>query len=95
MQYSKEALKKVALFSEDFRKFSSWKGDGTMPDDGHEKIGRAVTAAHEMKRPIRFWAAPDHVNAWQQLMALDVDYLNTDKIPEISIFLMQLYTKEK
>jgi alkaline phosphatase len=94
VNYTQQALKRVQLFSEDFRKFSQWKGDGTIPAEDHEKIGAAVAAAHKMHRPIRFWAAPDHVNAWRQLMELDVDYLNTDKIPEIAIFLLQLTTKE-
>jgi alkaline phosphatase len=93
--YAEAAMKKIALFSENFRNFSAWKGDGPLPGEDSEKISRAVSAAHQMNRPIRFWAAPDDVRAWQQLMVLDVDYLNTDKIPEISIFLMQLYTKEQ
>ena len=89
VDYPEDALQKVALFSEDFRKFSSWKGEGPLSADDQEKIRQAVAAAHAKKRPIRFWAAPDDVNAWLQLMELNVDYLNTDKIAELSLFLMK------
>jgi alkaline phosphatase len=52
-----------------------------------KKIKNAVTKAHTLNKPIRFWAAPDLPNAWYQLMSLNVDYINTDKIHEISAFL--------
>ncbi|MEJ7912232.1 MAG: alkaline phosphatase, partial [Chitinophagaceae bacterium] len=50
----------------------------------------AVSRAHALKKPIRFWAAPDSPNAWYTLMGLDVDYINTDKIFEITSFLSRL-----
>lgn len=85
--YDSEALDRIALFSDDFRTYTKWKGEGRLPDSARVKTEAAVTKAHRLSKPIRFWAAPDVPNAWRQLMKLDVDYINTDKISAISTFL--------
>jgi alkaline phosphatase len=74
--YPPDALEKIALISDDFKNYSSW-----------EKIKPAVEKAHQLNKPIRFWATPDDQNAWEQLMKLQVDYINTDKIQELANFL--------
>lgn len=91
--YSGDALARVALFSHDLRKYTSWDGNGMLDDAGKKKIEAAVTKAHSLNKPIRFWAAPDVPDAWRQLMQLDVDYLNTDKISAIAEFLKQQGSK--
>lgn len=88
--YTDETLNKIALFSDDFRNYTKWKGEGKLADSALRKIEFAVTKAHALNKPIRFWAAPDLRNAWYQLMKLNVDYINTDKIQEISKFLKKL-----
>lgn len=85
--YGSEALDRIALFSDDFRNYTKWKGDGRLPDSARVKTEAAVTKAHRLNKPIRFWAAPDAPGVWRQLMKLDVDYINTDKISGISKFL--------
>ena len=85
--YTPDALKKVALFSDNFRRYGTWNGEGTIADSSSRKIEAAVTKAHVLNKPIRFWAAPDIHNAWQYLIGLKVDYINTDKIEEISSYL--------
>lgn len=87
--YTPEALARVALFSYDFRKYTEWKGAGLLPDSARKKIEAAVTKAHTLNKPVRFWAAPDSPNAWRQLMNLNVDYINTDNISGFSTFLKQ------
>jgi len=88
--YTIESLDKVALFSDNFRKYTSWNGEGFLVESDREKIKSAVIKAHTLSKPIRFWAAPDLPNAWYQLMSLNVDYINTDKIHEISAFFNKL-----
>lgn len=85
--YKAEELNRVALFSANFQNYSSWNGEGIPIPSEREKLDSAVMRAHVSNKPIRFWAAPDFLNAWIQLMHLNVDYINTDKIAEISIFL--------
>jgi len=87
--YTADALNKIALFSEDFRNYSSWNGEGIPEASDRKKIENAVTKAHTLNKPIRFWAAPDVANAWYHLMGFNVDYINTDKIQEISSFLVK------
>ena len=85
--YSEESLKKIALFSDNFRKYSLWKGEGKLEEKEREKIVQAVTKAHSLGKPIRFWATPDTPNAWREMIELKVDYINTDKIGELREFL--------
>lgn len=91
--YTPEALVRIALFSDDFRNYTKWKGEGNLPDSARVKIEATVTKTHRLNKPIRFWAAPDTPNAWSQFMHLNVDYINTDKIPEISEFLKKQVSK--
>jgi alkaline phosphatase len=93
--YTIESLNKVALFSDNFRNYTSWNGEGFLVEPDREKIKSAVTKAHTLNKPIRFWAAPDLPNAWDQLMSLNVDYINTDKIQEISAFLNKLSSNSR
>lgn len=85
--YTVEELEKVALFSDNFSNYTKWTGKGILPAQDKMKIDSAVTKAHLLSKPIRFWAAPDAKKAWHQLMHLQVDYINTDKISGVSSFL--------
>lgn len=78
---------KIALISDNFTKYSSWKGEGPLPEADRKKLESVIAAAHQLKKPMRFWATPDNENAWRELVKLKVDYINTDKIPELSNFL--------
>jgi len=89
--YTIEALEKIALFSDNFKSYSKWNGTGYLTELDKAKIDSAVTKAHSLSKPIRFWAAPDLPDAWFQLMKLDVDYINTDMIYQMSSFLNNLY----
>ncbi|MEC5395437.1 hypothetical protein [Bergeyella sp. RCAD1439] len=77
--YRPEELAKVALFSEDFRLYSSWNGKGQPKAQEQHRIRQAVSWAHDKGKPIRFWGTPDEINAWHGLMGYDVDYISTDQ----------------
>jgi alkaline phosphatase len=85
--YDKESLKKVALISEAFYKFSLWKGEGTIKEEEKKKMKAAVDKSHQLKKPFRFWATPDTRDAWQILMDIEADFINTDHIESLSTFL--------
>ncbi len=78
--YSAEALTKISLLSDDFQKYSSWKGNNDLPARDDSILHAAVKKSHDLNKPVRFWNAPDIPLAWQWLMRLEVDYINTDKI---------------
>ncbi|MCF2489046.1 hypothetical protein [Dyadobacter sp. CY347] len=51
------------------------------------KLIAAVKGAHDQQKPFRFWASPDNINAWKQLINLGADYINTDKVAALGNFL--------
>lgn len=85
--YNKASLKKVALISEAFYKFSLWKGEGRIKEEEKNKMLQAVEASHQLKKPFRFWATPDTEEAWKLLMETKADFINTDHIELLSSFL--------
>jgi len=86
-EYDKAQLKRIALFSGDFRRFSSWSGTGPMAADEKLRVRKAVDSAHALKKKIRFWNAPDGPEAWERLMDMGVDLINTDRVAELADYL--------
>jgi alkaline phosphatase len=86
-EYSKQTLTKIVMLSGDFRDYSQWNGNNIIPVADSLILQNQVIKAHDVNKPIRFWNAPDNINAWQQFMLLKIDYLNTDHINELANFL--------
>ena len=84
--YTKEALERIPLLSASFRQFSKWNGIGIFPSDEKATLSKLITGAHNLGKPVRFWAAPDTTDAWKELMNLNADYINTDKVKKLSDF---------
>jgi hypothetical protein len=85
--YSNEALSKISLMSDDFKRYSLWNGENGLPLKDDSILSSAVKKSHRLNKPVRFWDAPDMANAWQSLMLLQVDYINTDHIHALTDFL--------
>ncbi|MBS1597371.1 MAG: alkaline phosphatase [Bacteroidetes bacterium] len=85
-EYDASALKKIDLLSDDFKRYSAWNGKSIIPDADKSRLRTAIAKAHGLHKPVRFWNAPDMINAWSQLMDLDVDYINTDRVKELSAY---------
>ncbi len=85
--YSESALTKIALLSEDFNKFTKWKGTGAFLEADSLQISKMVETAHAIQKPVRLWAIPDQEKSWQLMKQLHVDYINTDKVAELADFL--------
>jgi alkaline phosphatase len=85
--YSKEALSRILLFSDNFANYSGWNGKGKIDPASGLKIKNAISRAHALRKPVRFWNAPDNENAWLTLIRLKADYINTDHISELASFL--------
>jgi hypothetical protein len=80
VNYAAKDLKRVTMISDNFAKYSKWNGLGDIPDADKVKLKTVIDAAHELKKPFRFWGAPDTEDCWRALMLLGVDIINTDKI---------------
>ena len=87
--YSKEALQKIALLSDDFSGYVKKKYPLDMTTEESTLILQLVHNAHALQKKVRFWAIPDYVIAWDKMMELEVDYINTDHIRQLSDFLLQ------
>jgi glycerophosphoryl diester phosphodiesterase len=66
-----------------------WNGTGPMPEDERKKLRELVAKAHKQGRQVRFWATPETPGLWKELLAADVDFLNTDKLADLAKFLRE------
>ena len=76
--YTPKQLERVALFSADFRNYSSWNGKGTLIDDQRIEVEKLIDYVHQMHKPIRFWNAPEGVTVYYTFFNMGIDYVNTD-----------------
>jgi hypothetical protein len=82
----------VPLISDNWTLNFTWLGDGPFPDAEREKLRGIIGAAHARRQKVRFWATPDLAGPardalWGELLAADVDYLNTDDLAGLETFL--------
>ena len=85
--YTPQQLARIALFSDSFRNYTQWKGEGPIAQKEQDKIEQLVDSVHQMNRKFRFWATPDNERSWQTLMQLGVDYIGTDDVAGLTSFL--------
>ena len=85
-EYSDQALSRIVMMSDDLKRYTKWDGKGNIPGADWDVLQKLVSRTHVLHKPVRFWDAPDFINAWQQLMKLQVDYINTDSIKALSDF---------
>jgi alkaline phosphatase len=89
--YSPDAQKRIYMLSDNFADYSAWKGEGEISKEDYQKLKSTVEAAHAAGKKIRFWNAPDNKTAWETMEKLGVDYINTDKIDALAVFLHKTY----
>lgn len=92
LAHKEEEWKRVSLVSLPFNKISAWKGEGDIKDADVQKLKHVIDSTHTAGKPIRFWAAPDTKESWQLQMKLGVDFIGTDAIEELGLFLHNLKT---
>ncbi|MBE7173618.1 MAG: alkaline phosphatase [Williamsia sp.] len=92
-QYSAAAWSRIAMLSDNFARYSRWRGEGRLPEKA--LLLSVIKEARQHHKPARLWNAPDNREAWQQLIQLGVDYINTDHIAELDAFLQQRSPKKK
>lgn len=85
--YSPAALSRIVMMSDDLRTYTQWSGADSIPAADRRRMLAAIAWAHTLHLPVRFWDAPDFPHAWQQLMQLRVDFINTDHIQQLAGYL--------
>ncbi|MEU0566229.1 phosphatidylinositol-specific phospholipase C/glycerophosphodiester phosphodiesterase family protein [Nonomuraea sp. NPDC005983] len=84
----------VSLISDNWTNVFTWRGEGEMPAAERTKLRQIVATAHGDGQKVRFWATPDAAGPardaiWRELVAADVDYLNTDDLAGLEQFLRE------
>jgi alkaline phosphatase len=85
--YSPAALSRIVMMSDDLHSYTHWGGPGTIPPADKKALLTAIDWSHDLHLPVRFWDAPDFPNAWDQLIRLRVDFINTDHIRQLAAYL--------
>lgn len=82
----------IPLISSRWTSTFTWLGVGPIPPAEAQLLREIVATAHADGRRVRFWATPDDlVNreaVWQELLAAQVDYINTDHLEALRDFLL-------
>ncbi|CAL9372761.1 phosphatidylinositol-specific phospholipase C/glycerophosphodiester phosphodiesterase family protein [Streptomyces sp. enrichment culture] len=82
----------IPLISDNWTRTFTWLGVGPFPPAERQRLHAITGAAHERGQRVRFWATPDQPGParealWSELLAADVDHLNTDDLAGLEAFL--------
>jgi hypothetical protein len=80
------------LVSDNWTTLFSWTGKGEMPAAERTELRAIVATAHEAGQRVRFWETPDVAGperdaVWRELVAAEVDHINTDDLAGLAEFL--------
>jgi glycerophosphoryl diester phosphodiesterase len=84
----------MPLVSDNWTRQFTWQGVGPMPQAERAKLHDIVTRARIDGYRVRFWATPDQPGiprdaVWRELVAADVDQINTDDLAGLEAFLRE------
>ena len=85
----------VPLISDNWRSHFRWRGQGPMPEQERQKLHGIVEKAHSKGRRVRFWATPDDLAVWRELVDAGVDLLNADDLAGLERFLRSQNPEER
>jgi hypothetical protein len=86
------------LVSDNWTRLFTWTGTGPMPDAERARLHDIVRVAHSAGQRVRFWATPDLPGPARdavraELLAADVDHINTDDLEGLATFLRRHPTR--
>ena len=84
----------IPLISDKWTKYFNWSGEGHIPEEERQNLSDIVETAHLQGQRVRFWATPDEPTperetVWPELLAADVDLINTDDLEGLQEFLLE------
>jgi alkaline phosphatase len=83
--YTDEQWEYIAVVSDNFNRYAGWLTHSIdMPIAA--KLKSVIDAVHRRGKKIRFWKTPDNEWAWENLLNLGVDFINTDKPQQLKSF---------
>lgn len=94
ISYTPSQLRRIAMISDNFTNYSHWNGKGLIVKEERKKLENLIASVHSQGKKIRFWATPDHVNAWKTLLSMGVDFLGTDHVDQLADYLNKQADRE-
>ncbi len=82
--YSSEMM---PVISDHFGNWSKWKGLAPPSPEDLSKIKDLAQRVHADGKKLRLWAIPDNETSWKAMQATGVDFVNTDHLEELHLFL--------
>jgi len=83
-KYTRNEMKRIAMLSDNIAHYAH---DKVITDKEWPQLQSVIKNAHKLDKPVRFWGTTDDMATWKKLMALKVDYINTDHINALAGFL--------
>ena len=77
----------MPVISDHFRNWSHWNGKSKPTDKDLSEIKALALRVHSEEKKLRLWSIPDNELTWEALLNLGVDFINTDKLEELDVFL--------
>ena len=65
----------------------TWIGFTDFPEDQRARLKEIVRRTHAQNRRLRFWRTMDRADVWQELVAAEVDLINSDDLAGLAEFL--------
>jgi hypothetical protein len=79
----------LPLISDNWQLNFRWRGEGELSEKERAKLHDIVLRAHKRGRRVRFWATPESTPLWRELLAAEVDLINTDDLAGLERFLRE------
>lgn len=77
----------MPVISDHYSNWSSWKGKSEPQANDLERIRELAHRVHAEGKKLRLWAIPDNELVWSALLDTGVDFINTDRLEELHLFL--------
>ncbi len=77
----------MPVISDNYRRFLSSRDPKTIDDKELAHLKQTIAEAHAQGKLLRLWAIPDNPEMWEFLLSIGVDLINTDRLPELRMFL--------
>lgn len=78
----------IPWISQSWSAIFQWRGQGPLSQADRETLSRLVKTTHDQGRKIRFWGLPDKQETWAMLWDAGVDWINTDKLKELRVYML-------
>jgi len=81
------STEEMPVISESFVGVSGWNTRDEITEEQWKKVKDFIDAVHKAGKKCRLWATPDNEKTWKRLQSYKMDFINTDKLKELSDFL--------